>query len=603
MLKLIIEDDEGRKTVVPFVRDEITIGRQEGNTIRLTERNVSRRHARLLRQAGAVKIEDLGSSNGIRVNGDRISGLVQVSDGDLIQIGDYDLAIQREEERQAAAAATTPMQLPSMRNGNGSAAPTARLEPRENTPTVPALPAVAPVSDETPPPHVREPETEDEAAPPVHQSTAVIRIDQVQSNRRELVELDSTQAARLVVVNTEFAGREFLISKNETRIGRVDDNDVYLDHRSLSRTHCKLVREDNGEWRVIDMQSANGLMVNGEPYAQVTLRSGDVIELGHVKMRFVGPGDFSEAATAATTVDTGEFEEIKGSKAPAIAIIATVLVLAIGGGGYAVLRNRTSVDPTPQPVKQPVVAVEPKILTPVADPDPSDPEAGKKALAEAQKALDSMDLAGAEAALKACTITNGGPCPETAPMQALIADEKHHEASLKAAESALERQDTTTARAMLDAANGSKVFETRVAALESKYKTASAAAATAAVAAAAATAAAAAKKIAVVAPPVPAVPVPAAGVNTTIERLTADARGLIKDQPSQAIEKLKSCLKLDANNLACIRLRASAHANLAVDGNPEDKKKAYEYYNLYLRVAPADDRYREKIQKILEDAQ
>jgi len=35
-MKLIIEDDEGRKTVVPLVRDEITIGRQEGNTIRLT---------------------------------------------------------------------------------------------------------------------------------------------------------------------------------------------------------------------------------------------------------------------------------------------------------------------------------------------------------------------------------------------------------------------------------------------------------------------------------------------------------------------------------------------------------------------------------------
>ena len=38
-MKLIIEDDEGRKTVVPFARDEISIGRLEGNTIRLTERN------------------------------------------------------------------------------------------------------------------------------------------------------------------------------------------------------------------------------------------------------------------------------------------------------------------------------------------------------------------------------------------------------------------------------------------------------------------------------------------------------------------------------------------------------------------------------------
>jgi len=67
-MKLIIEDDEGRKTVVPLVREEITIGRQDGNTIRLTERNVSRRHARLVKENGNVVIEDLGSYNGVRVN-------------------------------------------------------------------------------------------------------------------------------------------------------------------------------------------------------------------------------------------------------------------------------------------------------------------------------------------------------------------------------------------------------------------------------------------------------------------------------------------------------------------------------------------------------
>jgi len=68
MFKLVIQDDEGKTTVVPLIRDEITIGRKEGNTIRLTERNVSRRHARILRSNNEVQIEDLGSYNGIRVN-------------------------------------------------------------------------------------------------------------------------------------------------------------------------------------------------------------------------------------------------------------------------------------------------------------------------------------------------------------------------------------------------------------------------------------------------------------------------------------------------------------------------------------------------------
>ena len=62
MFKLSIEDDEGKTTVVPLARDEMTVGRLEGNTIRLTERNVSRKHARLSRQNGALFIEDLPAS-------------------------------------------------------------------------------------------------------------------------------------------------------------------------------------------------------------------------------------------------------------------------------------------------------------------------------------------------------------------------------------------------------------------------------------------------------------------------------------------------------------------------------------------------------------
>ena len=101
-MKLIIEDDEGRKTVVPFVRDEISIGREEGNTIRLTERNVSRRHACLRRSNGHIFIEDLGSYNGVRVNGNRVQGRAEIREGDLIEIGDYNLAIQLEAADRAA---------------------------------------------------------------------------------------------------------------------------------------------------------------------------------------------------------------------------------------------------------------------------------------------------------------------------------------------------------------------------------------------------------------------------------------------------------------------------------------------------------------------
>src|SRR5439155_11798962 len=103
--------DEGRKTVVPLVRDEITIGRQDGNTIRLTERNVSRRHARLVKDNGFVLIEDLGSYNGVRVNGEKISGPTKIKEGDLVEIGDYDLGIQGKLDAPSAqSTASSPKQ-------------------------------------------------------------------------------------------------------------------------------------------------------------------------------------------------------------------------------------------------------------------------------------------------------------------------------------------------------------------------------------------------------------------------------------------------------------------------------------------------------------
>ena len=97
MYKLVISDDEGKTTVVPLIRDEITIGRKEGNTIRLTDRNVSRFHARLIRRDDAFLIEDLGSMCGTNVNAKILRSESQtVTSGDQISIGDYSLSIRSD---------------------------------------------------------------------------------------------------------------------------------------------------------------------------------------------------------------------------------------------------------------------------------------------------------------------------------------------------------------------------------------------------------------------------------------------------------------------------------------------------------------------------
>ena len=92
--QIAIVDDEGQVTSVPLMRDEFTVGRKEGNVIRLTERNVSRNHARIMRENSRFYLNDLSSYNGTRLNGRRIRGKMPLSPGDEIGIGDYTLKIE-----------------------------------------------------------------------------------------------------------------------------------------------------------------------------------------------------------------------------------------------------------------------------------------------------------------------------------------------------------------------------------------------------------------------------------------------------------------------------------------------------------------------------
>jgi len=93
MWKLTIEDDQASKTVVHLVRDDYTIGRAEENTVRLTERNISRRHSRLTKAGERWLLLDLTSYNGCYVNGQRVSEKHEIVHGDLVQLGDYRLQI------------------------------------------------------------------------------------------------------------------------------------------------------------------------------------------------------------------------------------------------------------------------------------------------------------------------------------------------------------------------------------------------------------------------------------------------------------------------------------------------------------------------------
>lgn len=87
--------------------DEMTIGRSNRNDLVLQDPLVSRVHAIMMKRAGTVLIEDLGSHNGTYVNEERLQGLRQLHHNDRLTIGASkvlyeDPALTQEPETQVS---------------------------------------------------------------------------------------------------------------------------------------------------------------------------------------------------------------------------------------------------------------------------------------------------------------------------------------------------------------------------------------------------------------------------------------------------------------------------------------------------------------------
>jgi pSer/pThr/pTyr-binding forkhead associated (FHA) protein len=318
--KLVIEDDEGKRTVVTLTRDEYSMGRREGNVIRLTERNISRDHARIYRRPGSTAdphfaVEDLTSYNGVFVNGRRITHAQDLAHGDLIQVGDYRVVLQDD----AVAEAVDPA------DGEWKA-------------TVPSSP-----------------------------------------NSRAAALFDRPN--RLVMLAGPTPGTEFPLDRERITIGRAEDATVSVNHNSVSRLHCEVHSLGDGRFEIVDKGSSNGVRINGSDLRRGIVEPGDVIELGDVRLKFVGAGQIftpSEGQQLAVLAARESGSSVRGGPPyRALPIAVFVVVVAAGTLGAWVW--------TQPPARVPAPAVA------------SSPEQG--VLAEAEKLCLEGDCPAAQAKL------------------------------------------------------------------------------------------------------------------------------------------------------------------------------------------------------------
>ncbi len=83
-----------RELAIPLTSGELTVGRGADCDVRLEEPSVSRRHARLRIDGAAAEVEDLGSSNGTLLDGQRLQAPACLEAGQLLTLGNLQLQVE-----------------------------------------------------------------------------------------------------------------------------------------------------------------------------------------------------------------------------------------------------------------------------------------------------------------------------------------------------------------------------------------------------------------------------------------------------------------------------------------------------------------------------
>jgi signal transduction histidine kinase len=104
--------------------------------------------------------------------------------------------------------------------------------------------------------------------------------------------------ASLFVIQGADQGKRFEFLSSPVALGRDNSNAVRLHDTEVSRRHAEL-RLDGKGYRIVDLNSANGTLVNGQPIDHTALNSGDRVQVGQTLMLFQAGDDGSRRDLAA----------------------------------------------------------------------------------------------------------------------------------------------------------------------------------------------------------------------------------------------------------------------------------------------------------------
>lgn len=143
MAKLLVQESAGVREF-ELVDNEVHIGRELDNALRLADPSISRHHAVIRRTAAGFEVQDLQSSNGVLVNGTRLQTAI-LRDGDRVTLGQIHMTFLDPVPAEALATMAVPVGEPASPLG------TVRMDPSEMAKIQGLSPKPAPPEAPTPP--------------------------------------------------------------------------------------------------------------------------------------------------------------------------------------------------------------------------------------------------------------------------------------------------------------------------------------------------------------------------------------------------------------------------------------------------------------------
>jgi hypothetical protein len=101
-------------------------------------------------------------------------------------------------------------------------------------------------------------------------------------HRRESHETPQGVPARLLI-----SGEQKPLTLPRVRIGRYPNNEIVLDHSTVSAYHAEIIQRPDGRHEIIDRESRNGTRVNGALVRSQILKDGDLITLGAASLHYL----------------------------------------------------------------------------------------------------------------------------------------------------------------------------------------------------------------------------------------------------------------------------------------------------------------------------